>query len=342
MNTKKVSVIIPVYKAEKYVAETLRSLLTQTYENFEAIIVDDGSPDRSIDVCRQFRDPRLRIIRQVNQGLPGARNTGIRQAQGDYLAFLDADDLWLPKKLEKHVKHLNQSPQVGVSFSYSAFINEKGKYTGLYQVPRKIKGITPGYVLCRNPVGNGSSAVIRRETLEQIAFYDIVLGKKEAYYFDEQLRFEKADATDLECWTRIAATTNWQLEGIPEALTLYRINSGGLSANAMIQYRAIEKVIAKSCAIAPEVLGSYEQIAKAYYMRYVARRAVTLRDGALAVKMVNQSLRQDWHILLEEPSRTLLTIAAAYMLRFAPSQLYAQAEAIALKLTEISQSKQVT
>jgi glycosyltransferase involved in cell wall biosynthesis len=342
MNTKKVSVIIPVYKAEKFVAETLRSLLNQTYSNFEAIVVDDGSPDRSIEVCRQFDDPRIWIIQQANRGLPGARNTGIRQAQGDYVAFLDADDLWLPRKLEKHVKHLNQSPQVGVSFSYSAFINEKSKYTGLYQVPRKIKGMTPAYVLCRNPVGNGSSAVLRRETLEDIVSYDWVLGKQEAYYFDEQLRFEKADATDLECWTRIATTTNWQLEGIPEALTLYRINSGGLSANAMIQYRAIEKVIAKLCAIAPEALGPYEQLAKAYYMRYVARRAVTLRDGDLAVKMINQSLQQDWRILLEEPSRTLLTLAAAYLLRFTPQQLYSQAESLALKVTSASQRRQVT
>jgi glycosyltransferase involved in cell wall biosynthesis len=341
MNTKKVSVIIPVYKAEKFVAETLRSLLAQTYENFEAIIVDDGSPDRSIEVCRQFHDPRIRIIQQVNQGLPGARNTGIRHAKGDYIAFLDADDLWLPDKLEKHVRHLNQSPQVGVSFSYSAFINEKSKYTGLYQVPRRIKGITPAYVLCRNPVGNGSAAVLRRETLEDIVFYDRIFGKREAYYFDEHLRFEKADATDLECWTRIATTTDWQLEGIPEALTLYRINSGGLSANAMIQYRAIEKVIEKCCAIAPDLLGGSENLAKAYYKRYVARRAVTLRDGVLAVEMVNQAIRQDWRILLEEPHRTLLTILAAYLLRFTPVQLYRQAEALALRVTAVLQSRQL-
>jgi glycosyltransferase involved in cell wall biosynthesis len=337
MHSSKVSVIVPMYKAERFVAETLRSLLAQTYQNFEVIVVDDGSPDRSIEVCRQFTDPRIKIIQQPNRGLPGARNTGIRHAKGDYIAFLDADDLWLPEKLEKHVKHLDRSPSVGISFSYSAFINEMGRYTGLYQVPRKIKGITPAYVLCRNPVGNGSAAVIRREVFEAIKYSDDLYGKPEDHYFDERLRFEKADATDLECWTRIAATTPWQIEGIPQPLTLYRINSGGLSANAMIQYRAIEKVIAKSCAIAPETLAPYENLAKAYYLRYVARRAVTLRDADLAVEMVHRAIATDHRILSEEPQRTLLTLVAAYLLRLTPRRLYTRLENTALKITGASQ-----
>lgn len=121
---KKVSVIIPVYNADKYIAATVESVLAQTYKNFEILIIDDGSPDKSLKVCQQFQDSRIKIICQANRGLPGARNTGIRHAQGDYIAFLDADDIWLPNKLEKHVNHLNNSPTVGISFCYSAFINE--------------------------------------------------------------------------------------------------------------------------------------------------------------------------------------------------------------------------
>jgi glycosyltransferase involved in cell wall biosynthesis len=342
MNTKRVSVVIPVYNAEKHVANTLESLLAQTHENFEVIIVDDGSLDNSINVCRQFTDPRIKIVQQSNRGLPGARNTGIRHAEGDYIAFLDADDLWLPTKLEKHVRHFEESPHIGVSFSYSAFIDDDGEPTGLYQIPRKITKLTPSYVLCRNPVGNGSAAVIRRKAFEAIKFQDTLYGEVEDFYFDERLRFEKADATDLECWTRIAATTAWQLEGISEVLTLYRINTSGLSANALIQYQAIEKVIEKSCAASPATLGAYEGLAKAYYMRYVARRAVTLRDGELAVKMMNRSLQQDWRTLIEEPSRTLLTIGAAYLLRFTPKRLYAKIEATAINLTGAAQKHQVT
>ncbi|NES42262.1 glycosyltransferase family A protein, partial [Moorena sp. SIO2C4] len=148
---KKVSVIIPVYKVEKYIAATVESVLAQTYKNFELLLIDDGSPDNSIQICQQINDPRIKIIRQDNQGVSAARNTGIRHAQGEYIAFLDGDDLWVPEKLEKHVLHQETSPHVGVSFSYSAFIDETGSPLGIYQIA-KTKDITTDYIMCRNPI----------------------------------------------------------------------------------------------------------------------------------------------------------------------------------------------
>jgi glycosyltransferase involved in cell wall biosynthesis len=313
---KKVSVIVPVYNAEKYVAATIESVLAQTYPNFEIIIVDDGSPDNSIEVCQKFTDSRIRIVRQENRGLPGARNTGIRHAKGDYLAFLDADDIWLPTKLEKHVHHLDNSPTVGISFCYSSFINQQGKPTGLYQKPRKLYDITPSYVLCRNPVGNGSAAVIRREVFEKIKFKDDLYSIVEDYYFDERLRHTKADATDIECWLRISIQTHWRHEGLPEALTLYRLNSGGLSANALKQLEALENVIEKTRLYAPDIIAHCEKAAKAYHLRYTARRLVSLGDGKTAAKLFNQVIANHWRIVLEEPGKTLLTGAAAYLVWF--------------------------
>lgn len=181
---KKVSVIIPVYGVEKYIAATVQSVLDQTYTNFEILIIDDASPDKSVEICQKFTDPRIKIIHQANRGLAGARNTGIRHAQGEYLAFLDGDDLWLPQKLEKQIAHLENSPAVGVSFSRSAFINEVGKSLGTYQMP-KLKGITTPYLLCRNPVGNGSAPVVRSEVFEAIKFQDNLHGTVEDFYFDE-------------------------------------------------------------------------------------------------------------------------------------------------------------
>ncbi|AFZ22699.1 glycosyl transferase [Cylindrospermum stagnale PCC 7417] len=313
---KKVSVIIPVYNAEKYVAATVQSVLSQTYQNLEILIIDDGSDDYSIKICQQFADPRIQIIHQANRGVPGARNTGIRYAQGDYLAFLDADDIWLPTKLAQHVNHLNNSPTVGISFSYSAFIDEGSKFTGFYQKPRKLYDITPSYILCRNPVGNGSAAVIRREVFEEIKFQDKLHGNVEDYYFDERLRQSKADATDIECWLRISIQTHWRHEGLPEALTLYRVNSGGLSANALKQLEALEKVIEKTRSYAPDIIAHCEKPAKAYHLRYTVRRLVSLGEGITAVKLFNQVLANHWRILLEEPGRTLLTGVAAYLLWF--------------------------
>lgn len=334
---KKVSIIIPVYKAENYVAMTIQSLLDQTYENLEILIVDDGSPDRSIDICRRFSDPRIRIIQQQNRGLAGARNTGIRHATGEYIGFLDADDIWLPAKVEKHVQHLNSSPHIGISFSYSAFIDADGRYTGAYQIPRRIHNITPAYALCRNPIGNGSSLIIRRETLEAIQFQDNLRGFVEDCYFDES--FQRAE--DLECWVRISTQTHWEQEGIPEVLTLYRIISSGLSANVMKQFEALERVIDQSCNASPAILGPYRNLARAYYMRYVSRRAVTLHDGNLAVEMMNRALITNWKILIEEPKRTMMTIGAAYFVKFTPISMHKKIESLALKITGKIQQQQL-
>lgn len=307
---KKVSVIIPVYNAEKYIAATVKSVFSQTYKNFEIIIIDDGTPDNSVKICQQFNDSRIKIIHQRNRGLPGARNTGIRHAQGDYLAFLDADDIWLPEKLEKHVEHLNNSPTVGISFCYSAFINEQGNSTGICQKPRKLYDITPSYVLCRNPVGNGSAAVIRREVFEDIKFQDNLYGTIEDFYFDERLR----RAEDIECWLRISIRTHWRHEGIPEVLTYYRITSSGLSANALTQLRALEEVVEMTRSYAPDIIARCEKAAKAYHLRYTVRRLVSLGDGLTAAKLFNQVLANHWRILLEEPIKTVLTGVAAYIL----------------------------
>ncbi|NEO65733.1 MAG: glycosyltransferase family 2 protein, partial [Moorea sp. SIO4G2] len=84
---KTVSIIIPVYGVEKYIASAVQSVINQTYQNFELLIIDDESPDKSVNICRKLSDNRINIIHQTNRGLAGARNTGIRHAKGDYLAF---------------------------------------------------------------------------------------------------------------------------------------------------------------------------------------------------------------------------------------------------------------
>ncbi len=332
---QKVSVVIPVYGVEKYIAATVQSVLEQTYKNFELLLIDDGSPDRSVEICQQFTDPRIKIIRQQNRGVSAARNTGIRHAQGKYVAFLDGDDLWLPEKLEKHVAHLENSPNVGISFSRSAFIDETDKPLNLYQMP-KLKEITPAQIFCRNPIGNGSVPVIRQEVFEAIKFQNNA-SSAEQCYFDEQLRhFE-----DVECWLRIALKTNWQVEGIPEALTLYRVNLQGASTNVNKQLEDLEKVIEKTRSYAPELVNQCANRARAYELRFLARRVVSLRDGASAVKFAHRALATYWRIVLEEPRRTFLTLAAAYSLWLLPQSLYRQLEDIALKITGAAQKRRI-
>lgn len=333
---KKFSVIIPTYKVEKYIAAAIESVIAQTYQNFEIIVVDDDSPDRSVEICQQFTDSRIKIVSQKNRGLAGARNTGIRHAQGDYIALLDGDDLWLPEKLEKHFEHLENSPSVGISFSRSAFIDEAGNPLGTYLMP-KLKEITPADLLRDNPVGNGSAAVIRREVLEAIKFQDNLYGDIEYFYFDDVFR----QAEDIECWLRIAIQTNWQIEGIPEALTLYRVNSGGLSASLLKQLESLQKVIEKIRSYAPELIAEWENPTKAYQLRYLARSAVRLKVGSMAVQLMHQALATHWRILFEQPRRTVMTLAAAYLLWLLPQPLYSQIEGVASKMTAATQKRRI-
>jgi glycosyltransferase involved in cell wall biosynthesis len=335
---KKVSVIIPVYNVEKYISATVQSVLDQTYKNFELLIVDDGSPDRSIEICQQFDDPRIRIIRQPNRGVAAARNAGIRQAEGEYVALLDADDLWVPQKLEKHVEHLNNAPDVGVSFCRSAFIDPDDKPLGIYQIT-KLTELTPLDPLCRSPIGNGSVPVIRREVFEGIKFQDNLYGVTEDFYFDDDRVLHPSE--DIECWVRIMLQTEWKIEGLPDALTLYRVNPEGHSAQLMKKWRSWERLLEKVRAYAPDQIEKWEKPAMAYQLRYLARRAVTLEDGSTAVKLIHQALTTYGRILIEDPLRTILTLSAAYSLCVLPRSLYKQMLSLAIKVDGAGQKRRI-
>jgi glycosyltransferase involved in cell wall biosynthesis len=334
---KFVSVIVPVYNVEQYIAETLRSVLAQTYPHFEVLIVDDGSPDRSIEICQQqFDDPRIKIIHQANRGLAGARNTGIRHAQGDYLAFLDSDDLWEPDKLAKHIEHLDSALDVGVSFSRSALIDESGNPTGTYLMPQ-LTDIDVPCLLRGSPLGNGSTPVIRREVFEAIEFEANRYGTLETFYFDEEFR----QSEDIECWLRIALTTDWKFEGIPETLTLYRVNTGGLSANYLKQMESWEQVLEKTRSYAPSAIAQWWDLAIAYELRYLARSAIRVKNGKVAVELINRALFTYWRILLEQPRRTLLTLIAAYVLWLLPASVYTWIENRGNQLNGSTQEQQI-
>lgn len=328
------TVIIPVYGIEKYIGETIESVLAQTYSNFELILVDDGSPDESIEICRQFDDPRITILQQANQGPAAARNLGIRHSHGDYIALLDGDDLWEIDKLEKQAAHLEHTPDVGVSFCRSRLIDEFGEPLGLYQIS-KLTDITELDLLCRTPIGNGSVPVFRREALEAIRYTN---GAGEWCYFNPDRRLHPSE--DVECWMRIALTTNWKIEGIPEALTLYRIISSSCSAQLGKKLQSWEQMLQEVEHYAPEA-ESWKAPAMAYQLRHLARRAVSLRDGKAAVELMHQALGAYKSILVEEPHRTVQTLGAAYLLRLLPSQFYQKFEAIAVHIAGSAQKQRL-
>lgn len=120
MTTGLVSIITPCYNGEKYIAQTIDSVIAQTYKEWEMIIVDDGSKDGSADLVRKYMEsePRIKFIQQANAGSAAARNNGIRNCEGQYIALLDADDLWEPEFLEEQIKFMKEKNATCVYCSY--------------------------------------------------------------------------------------------------------------------------------------------------------------------------------------------------------------------------------
>ncbi len=319
----KVSVVVPLYQTERYIVDALRSALAQTFGDFEVVVVDDGSSDRGPELARGLGDPRIRVIRQENRGLAGARNTGVREARADYIALLDADDLWAPAKLAKLVARLDADPGIGVVFSESALIDDDGREIGLVQRPAK-RPLDAAHIFCRNPVGNGSAPVLRRAALDDVAFHDASLGR--LCWFDESFR----QSEDIECWTRIAALGKWTFACVSEPLTLYRVASGGLSANTERQLETWRRFRRKVKSYAPDLEARAGDLAEAYQLRYLARRSVRSADGAAAMRLAFGAVRLAPFILIEEPARTLVTLAAAIARRLLPDRLFGRMERAAI------------
>lgn len=309
----RVSVVMPVYNVERYVAEAVQSVLNQSFEEFELIIVDDGGQDDSIAICSAFKDPRIRIISQRNRGLAGARNTGILESWGRYVAFLDSDDSWHKDKLLLHFIHLENNPDIDVSYSGSRFMDEDGNALRQAQKP-KLEDIDPRHILLRNPVGNGSAPVIRRSALNKVA-YRHPSESWRLCYFDETLR----QSEDIEMWLRLAMLGQSKFEGLDELLTNYRIIGGALSANVIAQYESWETMLAKTREYAPQFVSLHEREARAYQLRYLARRAVQLGDGAMALMLLRDAISCSLKPLFKEPAKSLTTASAALAMRFLPA-----------------------
>ena len=302
------TVVVPLYNTERYIAETLDSVLAQTFCDFEVVVVNDASSDHGPAIVEQYmaRDSRIRMVTQANRGLAGARNTGIREARGTYIAFLDADDVWLPEKLERELAHLEACPDVGLSYAPSLFIDEWSERIGLAQHPQ-LTGSDAEHLVGRNPVGNGSAPVMRRAALDDVMFeIDAPEGRRQCW-FDESFR----QSEDIELWTRLAATTAWRVEGIAPPLTLYRVNNTGLSANIEKQLATWRRFRDKMATIAPQLVARAGARSESYQFRYLARRAAMSGQGFMSLRLSLRSIAIYPRILFEDPRRTLVTVAFA-------------------------------
>jgi glycosyltransferase involved in cell wall biosynthesis len=172
------SIVIPLYNKEKFVLATLESVLSQTFSDFEVLVIDDCSTDRSAEIVRNFIDPRIRIIaHETNKGLSAARNTGIRNAASEYIAFIDADDAWKPFFLEKIAALIKKYPRAGIfATAYEELYGGNigvGVHKNLGFAENEMAAV-PDFFLASSyqPIFCYSSVAIRKEVFETAGFFD--------------------------------------------------------------------------------------------------------------------------------------------------------------------------
>lgn len=315
MNTNQplVTVVIPMYNVANYILDAINSVLQQSYSHFEVLCIDDGSPDHSVALVESCTDPRVHLIRQKNRGLAGARNTGLNHANGEYIALLDADDLWHTDKLKHHVAQMQNDLDIDISYCPSLFMDDYGNKLEIGQFPKLTK-ITAKDILCRNPVGNGSAAVLRASFLNKIRHSKTNNPEKRIEFFDERLR----QSEDIEFWLRCALTYQAKFEGVPDALTFYRINEDGLSANLDKQLASWYEAMDFNTKQHSAFFERWFSLAEAYQFRYLARRAIKSGMSHQALFFLKKALSTNVRVLTEEPKRTLSTLFCAALLKTTP------------------------
>lgn len=212
MKVPLVSVIIPTYNSANYIKEALESVFEQTFQDFEIIVIDDGSTDGTGEILKKYGD-RIRSLFQDNSGPASARNKGIRIARGRYIAFLDADDIWLPLKLEKQVGLFHQREYLGMVTTGVCSFDEKGVF-GFSTNKREtlMRGDIARNIFLRSNVGT-PTVMVRKEVFDKIGL------------FEENIR----QAEDDNMWIRIAS--HYDVELIDEALTKVRNHPQRMTLN---------------------------------------------------------------------------------------------------------------
>jgi glycosyltransferase involved in cell wall biosynthesis len=206
-----VSAVIVNHNYGRYLGESIESVLAQTYRRIETIVVDDGSTDNSLEVLRAYSN-RIAVISQSNKGPSAARNAGIARSTGEWIAFLDSDDMWLPEKIGEQSQYFHDDA-VGIIFCGVEYIDDSGMVLG---------GSSDG-TLEKDPLGQlatftyppigASTAVVRADCLRHVRGFDEMLFCAE----------------DLDLWIRVAA--EYEVRSIRPALVKYRKHSGSLSVN---------------------------------------------------------------------------------------------------------------
>lgn len=210
MSSPAISVIMPVYNGERYVAKAVGSIFAQTRKDWELIVVDDGCTDETVPIVRSFHDPRIRLVHHSkNKGLPQSRNTGIRAANGALIAFLDSDDVAHHTRLALQKSYLDSYEDISFVGSWVRVIDEQGTVLGGIWKHATASEIIPSILLFRNCFTQ-SSVMIRRACFDRFSFRDTY-----------------GPSPDFDLWTRLSEV--YRCANLPTALTFYRLSGTAMS-----------------------------------------------------------------------------------------------------------------
>ncbi|WP_165855281.1 glycosyltransferase family 2 protein [Marinobacter sp. JSM 1782161] len=246
-----VSVVIATYNMGHYLPEAIQSVLDQSWQALEVVVVDDGSTDNTAEAMQAFAtDERVRYIPTGNQGQPRAKNRGLEEARGDFIAFCDADDLWSRRKLELQMAYFDD-PAVGVVYSEVSYIDQEGAHINKAQPYERHSGRVTEQLIIKNFVPFGT-AVIRRACVEKN-------GR-----FDESLPM----GIDWDLWLRYSV--DWDFQYVNDVTYIYRIWAGQMSKNYRGRYDnaflILEKFLSANPNVIPERLES-----RAWADMYISR-----------------------------------------------------------------------
>lgn len=322
-----ISVVIPVYNGEETIKQTLESVLEQTEEDFEIIIIDDGSQDSSLEKISSIQDARLKVFKYPNAGVSISRNRGIAHASGEFIAFLDHDDLWTPNKLESQLKALQENPQAGVAYSWTDYIDESGQF--LRSGNRiAVTGDVYGKLLVRNFLENGSNPLIRRQALIELGGFERTLSP----------------ADDWEMYLRLAS--RYHFVAVPSTQILYRVSANSMSCNVSKLEAASLQVIERAFNEAPESLQHLKKYSLSTLYMYLLFKVLEApserQTGLVAARCLLQAVRNDpsvfrrWQTML----KALFKITAVAFLPGGQSQAFiATAKSIFGKFNKLAEQK---
>ncbi len=302
-----ISVIIPAYNAENFIAKTLLSVLSQTYQNIEILVVNDGSTDTTAEIVTSFtqKDSRVILLQQSNTGVAAARNLAIAKARGEYIAPIDADDIWYPQNLEKQVESLIKSePSVGVVYSWSLDINEKDLLTGGFY-NSTIEGQVYKALVYKYFIGNASSSLIRRICFEKVGGYNC------------QLKAQSAQGCeDWELHLRIAE--HYQFKVVPEFLVGYRQIPSSMSCNYAAMAKSHSLIMADVRHSHPEIPASIYHWSSSNFYIYLAVKSNRSSNHRSTLFWLYRAFKEDLFMTILRHNSYILSIESILKILVAP------------------------